>query len=203
MAGSDVFVLTIAGLGDSTTAGTPGFFSPSESPPVGKGDPESQYGYWIEKARPEWRFLNRGVRGQRTDQILKRFDREVASQHPDVVIVLAGVNDLYQGYPAEQVEENLSRIYQKARDHKIRLMVCTILPYDISTPEVQVRMDRVNSWIKKEAQKNKYLFCDTFKALEDPKNPHRLIGTPDQIHPDIAGYRKMGQALLKALEEQL
>src|SRR2546427_9803793 len=47
--------LTIVGLGDSTTAGTPGFKSPIEAPPDGAGNPESQYAYWLMQMRPQWR----------------------------------------------------------------------------------------------------------------------------------------------------
>ena len=69
--------LVVVGLGDSTTAGTPAFLSPLEAPPSGMGNPESQYGYWVTKAHPGWRFLNKGINGQRTDQMLSRFGRDV------------------------------------------------------------------------------------------------------------------------------
>ena len=55
--------LRIVGLGDSTTAGTPAFLSPLESPPNGRGNPESQYAYWMNQLHPEWTVLNRGING--------------------------------------------------------------------------------------------------------------------------------------------
>ena len=67
--------LTILALGDSTTAGTPEFRSPVEVPPHGEGNVQSQYIYWMMKAHPEWTVLNRGVNGERTDQILNRFEQ--------------------------------------------------------------------------------------------------------------------------------
>src|SRR5688500_10786726 len=69
--------ITIVALGDSTTAGTPGFLSPVEAAPDGKGDETSQFAYWMMKARPGWRVLNRGVNGERSEQILGRFARDV------------------------------------------------------------------------------------------------------------------------------
>jgi lysophospholipase L1-like esterase len=60
-------MITIVALGDSTTAGTPGFRSPIEAPPDGSGNVESQYAYWLTQAHPEWEILNRGVNGERTD----------------------------------------------------------------------------------------------------------------------------------------
>jgi lysophospholipase L1-like esterase len=58
--------MTIVALGDSTTAGTPGFKSPIEAPPDGAGDIESQYAYWLTRAHPDWRVLNHGVNGERS-----------------------------------------------------------------------------------------------------------------------------------------
>src|SRR5262249_44314137 len=90
-------VPVIVALGDSTTAGTPLFRSPVEAPPAGRGDERSQYAYWLSRAHPEWRVLNRGVNGERTDQIAARFDRDVLAASPQLVVIIAGVNDVYQG----------------------------------------------------------------------------------------------------------
>src|SRR5262245_4257251 len=72
----------IVAMGDSTTAGTPGWQSPIEAPPAGRGDEASQYAYWLMKAHPEWDVLNRGVNGERSDQIARRFDRDVLAAAP-------------------------------------------------------------------------------------------------------------------------
>ena len=88
---------TIVALGDSTTAGTPGFKSPLEAPPHGAGNAESQYAYWLMETHPDWQVLNRGVDGERSDQIRARFARDVAQAAPDLVVIIAGVNDVYQG----------------------------------------------------------------------------------------------------------
>ena len=99
--------VTIVCLGDSTTAGTPLFKSPIEAPPDGQGDEQSQFAYWLRQAHPDWPVLNRGVNGERSDEIAARFDRDVAAHRPDVVIVIAGVNDVYQGRPVEHVTTQL------------------------------------------------------------------------------------------------
>src|SRR5690349_17743022 len=95
--------LTIVGLGDSTTAGTPGFLSPLEAPPDGSGEPESQYAFWMVRAHPEWTVLNRGINGQTAAQIRARFERDVLAVRPQYAILLAGVNDIYGGDRAEAV----------------------------------------------------------------------------------------------------
>ena len=131
----------IVGMGDSTTAGTPGFLSPLEAPPAGRGNPESQYSYWMKRAHPRWTILNRGVKGQRSDEILSRFERDVVKANPVVVIVLAGVNDIYQGRTADSVMLNLEAMYVLAERSGIVPLAATVLPYNSLGP----RRGRVNS----------------------------------------------------------
>jgi lysophospholipase L1-like esterase len=87
-------------LGDSTTAGTPAHRSPIEAPPGGAGNVESQYAHWLMQAHPDWRVLNRGVNGERSDQIRARFARDAVQPKPAAVVIIAGVNDVYQGRSA-------------------------------------------------------------------------------------------------------
>src|ERR671937_2571156 len=111
--------LTIVALGDSTTAGTPGFRSPLESPPDGAGNVESQYAFWLMQRRPDWLVLNRGVNGERTDQIRARFARDVLDERPNIVVIVAGVNDVYQGLGSESVQRELAAMYEMARAARI------------------------------------------------------------------------------------
>src|SRR3954469_10106592 len=112
-------MITIVALGDSTTAGTPAYRSPLEAPPDGSGNVESQYAYWLMQTHPDWQVLNRGVNGERSDQIRTRFARDVAAARPSVVVILAGVNDVYQGRSAESVARELEAMYAAARAAKI------------------------------------------------------------------------------------
>lgn len=195
--------LTIVALGDSTTAGTPGFASPREIPPDGRGNVESQYAYWMTRRHPEWNVLNRGVRGQRTDQIRKRFEYDVLRFNPDILILLGGVNDLHQGYPAEHVKENLEAMYRKAKEAGIRVVACTILPYNLATPEIRRRILEVNEWIRHYSREHGLNFCDTYAAVHDPENPGKLPDSPDEIHPGVEGYRRMGELLARVIDEML
>lgn len=189
----------VVGLGDSTTAGTPGFFSPREAPPEGRGNPESQYAFWLMKAHPEWKVLNRGVRGQRTDQILARFDYDVLRFSPEAVILLAGVNDLHQGRSAEETREGIRRLVERALEARLKVILCTVLPYNLALPEVSERLLAVNVWIRAYAAEKGVFFCDTAAAVADPSNPARLAESPDMIHPDVDGYRRMAEALSPVL----
>ena len=192
--------LRIVGIGDSTTAGTPGFLSPLEAPPKGRGNPESQYAYWIMRSYPQWTVLNRGINGQRSDQILSRFGKDVLQEKPDYVIVLAGVNDVYQGRSQESIRKNLRSMYEMALDERIPAVAATILPYDRMSSSEGKAIRQLNLWIKETAQELKIQFCDTNRVVANPTDAERLRGSPDGLHPDISGYRAMGEALAKVIE---
>ena len=192
--------MTIVALGDSTTAGTPGFQSPVEAPPDGRGDPQSQYAYWMMQRHPEWRVLNRGVNGERTDEILQRFVRDVAAQQPQVVIILAGVNDIYQGVPAPRIIERLQALYAQAIQQHMTVVACTILPYRGIPEARRTAMAQVNAWIRDYSASHGLLFCDLFSVVHDPASPWQLAGSPDGLHPDVTGYRAMGEALTAVIE---
>jgi acyl-CoA thioesterase-1 len=192
--------LIIVAMGDSTTAGTPGFRSPIEAPPAGAGDPESQYCYWMTKTHPDWAVLNRGVNGQRSDEILSRFERDVLSQKPAVVIVLAGVNDIYQGRTADSVKRNLEAMYVLAERGGIVPVAATVLPYNFAGKRERGSIRDVNAWVEGASKAQGRLFCDTNLAVRGEGDPDSLASSPDGLHPDVEGYRRMGAAFTATLE---
>jgi lysophospholipase L1-like esterase len=198
--------LVIVGLGDSTTAGTPGFKSPIEAPPDGAGNVESQYAYWLMKTHPDWRVLNRGVNGERSDQIRARFERDVLAKRgrepapapvPDVVVIIAGVNDIYQGRPADAVERELEAMYDAARAARIPVVAGSIIPFNTATADQNRRMHAVNDWIREYAARHPgdVAYCDTRAAVSAPGASDRLVSSPDDLHPSPDGYRLMALAL--------
>jgi lysophospholipase L1-like esterase len=193
--------LRLIALGDSTTAGTPGFRSPLESPPEGSGDIKSQYTYWIKKSHPDWVVLNHGVAGERADEIFYRYRDGTRDIEHDVLVVLAGVNDLYQGLARGWVTMNLAGIYGQARRDGTQVLACSILPYNGATPEIRAKMKEVNRWIRDYAQSTEIPFCDTYAALEHPKQPGKLVSDADGLHPDAEGYRILGETINRCLEQ--
>ncbi len=187
-------------LGDSTTAGTPLFKSPIEAPPDGEGDPKSQFTYWLQQAHPDWRLLNRGVNGERSDQIAARFDRDVLAHHPRVVVIIAGVNDVYQGRAIDHVTTQLAAMYARAQATGIAVVAGTIVPYNTATPEQNARMQAINNWIRKAAG---IQAVETRAAVADPADADKLRASPDGLHPDIDGYRRMAEALAPAIKVAL
>lgn len=193
----------IVALGDSTTAGTPGWKSPIEAPPDGKGDVTSQYAYWLMQARPDWEVLNRGVNRETSAQVRARFDRDVLAHSPDVVVIIAGVNDIYAGQPASAVIEQLRGMYDRARAHAIRVVAGSIIPYNTATPDQNTRMREVNEWIRGVAAAEPGIdFVDSRAAAAAADNPDRLFESPDELHPSPEGYRRMAQAILAVIESE-
>jgi lysophospholipase L1-like esterase len=191
-------------LGDSTTAGTPLFKSPAEAPPSGEGDERSQFAYWLQRAHPEWRVVNRGVNGERSDQIAARFDRDVLAHHPRAVVIIAGVNDVYQGRGVDHVTAQLAAMYERAALAGIPVVAGSIVPYNTATPDQNARMHAINAWIRDAAAGRAGLqFVDTRAAVADPADGDRLESSPDGLHPDIDGYRRMAEALSPGIERAL
>ena len=188
-------------MGDSTTAGTPAFKSPREAPPRGSGDETSQYAYWLMKAHPDWDVINQGINAQRSDQIAARFDDDVIAKTPAIVVIIAGVNDVYQGRPAHQVKDQLAGMYARAHDAGIRVVAGSIIPYNTATPDQNARMHDINDWIRMQARADPgVMFVDTRAAVAAPGDPDRLASSPDGLHPDAAGYHRMADAIRPAIE---
>lgn len=194
----------IVALGDSTTAGTPLFLSPLEAPPDGRGDMRSQFSFWLMQKHPEWQILNRGVNGERSDQIGGRFDRDVVANHPRTVVIIAGVNDVYQGRSAESVKVQLRAMYARAARARIPVIAGSIVPYNSATAEQNEAMHEINAWIEAEAGRDAYVtFADTRRAAAAPGDLDRLASSPDGLHPDVDGYRRMAEILAPAIERVL
>ena len=191
----------IVALGDSTTAGTPGFLSPVEAPPNGRGDRTSQFAYWLMQAHPEWEVLNRGINGERSDQIAARFARDVIDAAPVATIILAGVNDVYQGRTVEHVTAQLRTMYDRAAHAGIRVVAASIVPYNTATPYQNDRMHRINDWVRRQERADPAVtFVDTRAAVAAAGNPDRLAESPDGLHPSPMGYRLMAEAIRPVLE---
>ena len=195
--------VTIVGLGDSTTAGTPGFRSSLEAPPNGEGDPESQYAFWMMRSHPEWTVLNRGVNGETVEEVRARLPRDVLGARPAYAIILAGVNDIFGGQRAENVERHLAAMYADVLDAGIVPVAATVLPYNSATARASGDILTLNAWIENLTKVLGILFCDTHAAVADPADSNRLRGTPDGLHPDVAGYRAMGEVLARTIEDHL
>ena len=193
----------IVALGDSTTAGTPGWQSPLEYPPDGRGDETSQYAWWLMQRRADWEVLNRGVNGERSDEIRARMERDVIAAAPRAVVIIAGVNDIYQGREPAHVTSQLRAMYDRALDAGLIVVAGTIVPYNTATPMQNERMREVNAWIRSRSDPGRIAFADTRAAVARPDDQDLLLESPDGLHPSPDGYRRMAEALAPVLERLL
>lgn len=156
------------------------------------------------RAVPGWDVRNRGVNGERSDQIRARWPRDVAAAKPEVVVIIAGVNDVYQGRPVEHVTSELRAMYDLAAGAGIPVVAGTIVPYDTATPEQNAKMRAINDWIRAEAARDPNLFvADTRAAVSRDDNPDLLRSSPDGLHPDADGYRRMAEVIAPAIKSAL
>ena len=184
----------VAALGDSITAGNPAYDpNPGLRRSLGLGDdPRSQWEYWARRRHPDLEFRNCGARGERTDQIARRF--EDCARGADAVVIQGGINDLAEGLPPQAVLANLRGMIRAAREENLDVAVADLLPYG-PAPQTDRVIDRLNRQIDRIAHGAGATVLPFHRILEDPAHPGRMKPewTADGIHPSVEGYRRLGE----------
>jgi len=155
------------------------------------------------RSHPEWTVLNRGVNGETAEEIRARLPRDVLLPRPAYAIILAGVNDIFGGQGAESVERHLAAMYADVLDAGVVPVAATVLPYNSATARASGEILSLNAWIENLTKVLGIPFCDVHAAVADPADSNRLKGTSDGLHPDVAGYRAMGEVLARTIEDHL
>jgi lysophospholipase L1-like esterase len=185
----------VATLGDSITAGSPGFDpDPQMRDVLGFGaDEQSQWQYWAQKAQPDLRFRNCGLYGQRTDEIAIRLDD--CAKNAKVVIVQGGINDIAQGRSVEKAAENLRRMVERGKALDLKVALVELLPWNNGYPEADPKIRRLNGLIHEIATDEQVPVLGFYSTLEDPARPGRMREewTSDGDHPSVEGYRLLGE----------
>jgi lysophospholipase L1-like esterase len=185
----------VATLGDSITAGSPGFDpDPRMRDVLGFGaDEKSQWQYWAQKAHPDLRFRNCGVYGQRTDEIALRLDD--CAKGADVLIVQGGINDIAQGRPVEEAAENLRRMVERGEALGLKVALVDLLPWNNGYPGADPKIRRLNELIHGIAKDEQVPVLPFHSTLDDPARPGRMREewTSDGDHPSVEGYRLLGE----------
>ena len=193
--GTPARITLVATLGDSITAGSPGYDpDPRMRETLGFGaDEKSQWQYWAQKAQPDLRFRNCGVYGQRTDQIARRLDE--CANGARVLVVQGGINDIAQGRPVETAAANLRRMVRRGKELGLEVEVATLLPWNNGYPEADPKIRRLNGLIGELARAERVPVLPFYSTLEDPARPGRMREewTSDGDHPSVEGYRLLGE----------
>ena len=141
-------------------------------------------------------YINRGIGGQTSAQLLLRFRADVINLKPAAVIILAGSNDIAGNtgpMTLEMIMDNICSMAELAKVHKIKVILCGNVPvYDYPwkpgiMPAEQII--KLNSMIKTYADRNKLGYLDFHTALKDERNGSKVAYTKDGVHPNEAGYR--------------
>lgn len=144
---------------------------------------------------PRVEFLNRGVVGELTEDMLDRFDRDVVKVEPDFVIILGGSNDLGLGVEPQHVAGNLMQMYREAVRHGIRPIACTvpsIRGFDEGIPPRLV----LNRLIKKYSAEHGQVCVDLFTATSDSTTGRlREECSNDGLHMNKRGYETMAEVI--------
>ena len=162
-------------------------------------------------------YIDRGISGQTTPQMLVRFRADVIALRPNVVVILAGTNDLAGNTgptTLAAIEDNLASMAELAAANHIRVVFASITPvsdYDTRDGKAIVRTSQrppekikaLNDWIKSYAGKNKLIFLDYYSAMIDDKGFLRDELSNDGLHPNEKGYAIMAPLAEKAIAAAL
>src|SRR5712691_1210485 len=185
--------IVVAALGDSITEGSPGYDSRRG------GDETSQWEYWAARADPRLDFRNRGIYGQRTDELMARLDE--SARGAAVLIVQGGINDIVQGRSVETAAENLRAMVRRGKDLGLRVAVADVLPWNNGWPDAEPKIRRLNELIVGIAREEGAQLLPFHDTLEDPDRPGRMREewTADGDHPSVEGYRRLGESAFRLL----
>jgi lysophospholipase L1-like esterase len=159
-------------------------------------------------------FINRGISGQTSGQMLGRFLQDVVLAHPKAVVILAGMNDVGAGIPAYAIEDMLSMMGDVAKAHGIRPVFASLLPVSDYHAADDPRFERtknyspaviqqVNRWLKEYCQKEQFVLLDFYTAMADSKGLLPADLSDDGLQPNSKGYRIMSPVALEAVNKAL
>jgi lysophospholipase L1-like esterase len=201
--------LSIACLGDSLTAGAPGFSGFSGW----SGNPQSQYEYWLEQfaqqkfPNAEVDIVNFGVGGNTIWQMQYRFKRDVLRlmTEPDHVILMGGINDILgHGALAQDVVGDYAELASLVYDAGARLIAMEIAPSTVTRAYVK-RIKEANTGIREIARKTDAPVVPIYAALQDAStmglDPAYDIG--DGVHFNVAGYKRIGETIFSSCLEHI
>jgi len=155
-------------------------------------------------------YVNRGISGQTTPQMLVRFRPDVVALKPKVVVILAGTNDIAGNTgpsTIEMIEDNIASMAEIAKANGIKVVLSSILPvYDYPwKPGLQPapKIIAINKWMKDYAAKHGHVYLDYHSATSDSRGGMRPELASDGVHPTEAGYRVMTPLAEAAIEKAL
>lgn len=155
-------------------------------------------------------YINRGISGQTTPQMVLRFRQDVINLKPKVVVILAGTNDIAGNTgPAtlEEIADNIKSMAEIARANNIKVVISSTLPaFDYKwspNKSPNTKIPALNAMLKAYAKEKKIVYLDYFSAMATPENGLQKIHSKDGVHPNLLGYQLMAPLADKAIAKAL
>jgi len=159
--------------------------------------------FWkLDESFPGRPYINRGISGQTTSQMLVRFRQDVIDLQPRVVVILAGTNDIAGNtgpISEEDIEKNYASMAELAKAHGIRVIFASVLPVHNYTPESKEMFEdrhphdilALNTWLEDYCAENRLVYLDYFEKMVDDKGLLKRELADDGLHPNASGYKVM------------
>jgi lysophospholipase L1-like esterase len=156
-------------------------------------------------------YINRGISGQTTPQMLIRFRPDVIALKPEAIVILAGTNDIAGNtgpMTLEDIQNNLMSMADLAKANDIKVVLASVMPVSDSikpqtTRRPPEKIRALNEWMKDYAAKNGFVYLDYHSAMIDEKGMLRDELTYDGLHPNDAGYELIAPLAQKAIDKAL
>jgi lysophospholipase L1-like esterase len=151
-------------------------------------------------------YVNRGISGQITGEMLGRMKADVLDLKPAALVVLAGTNDLARGVAQDTIKNNLAMIASLAKAAGVRVILASVLPVSTAnqiTARPPERILNLNEWIQAHAKQEGFLYLDYHSAMKDEQGLLRADLANDGLHPNAAGYRIMAPLAESAIQQAL
>ncbi|MFM9825628.1 SGNH/GDSL hydrolase family protein [Flavobacterium sp.] len=169
--------------------------------------------FWSEQY-PEFfagkHYVNRGISGQTTPQMLIRFRADVINLNPSLVVILAGVNDIAGNTgpsTLEMITNNIFSMVELAKANQIKVILCSVLPAsDFPWKKGMQPAEKImalNTKLKEYALANEINYLDYFSAMVDEKKGLKSIYSNDGVHPNMLGYEVMSSLAESAILKKL
>ena len=155
-------------------------------------------------------YINRGIGGQTTPQMLLRFRADVIDLEPKVVVILAGTNDIAGNtgpMTLEEIRDNIISMAELAKANGIQVIISSVLPaYDYTWKpglEPNIKIPKLNAMLKEYAENNDFLYLNYFTAMADDRNGLPIELAEDGVHPTKEGYMIMKKLAEDAIQTLL
>jgi lysophospholipase L1-like esterase len=168
----------------------------------------------LNKYFPGKGYINRGIGGQTTEQMLVRFREDVVNLHPAVVVILAGTNDIAGNTgpeTLEQIEGDFETMVEVARVNHIRVVLSSLTPENGTRPEWMTftllrppqEIVQLNDWIRQYCKAQGLVYLDYYSAMADAQGRMKPELTRDGLHPSAEGFAVMAPLADRAIREAL